>query len=525
MEPRAMTMNDMFGVMKRRKWSLILPMLIVFTVAGIVSLVLPSIYKSTATILIEEQDVPADFVMATVTSFAEQRLQSIHQRIVSYSRLLDIINRFNLYPDLKGRWTSEQIVEKMREDILLEPISTEVTDRRTGRPSTATIAFTLSYQGKNPGTVQQVANVITSLFLEENLRSREKQATETSDFIEKEMERVKTQLSELEARMAAFKTAHMNELPELLQVNMQSLNNIESAIQRLNEQLRSLKEREGYLQTQLASIPLGSEEGGDRARLAELKVQLVHLRTRFSDQYPDVIRTRAEIAELEKRLNDESGKTRNPDSSSDHPDNPTYITLAAQLSSTQADIDSVKRQIREANQAWDMYQRRIARTPKVEEEYKAILIERDNTQAKYNDLMQKHMEAKMAQGLEKDQKGERFTLSEPARLPETPDKPNRLAIALIGVILGIGAGVGWASLREFTDHSVRNSEILTQETSFPVLGSIPIIQTAEDLERKKRKRITILVTLILCIVGGLMAFHFWVMDLNVFWARLMRKVG
>ena len=459
--------------------------------------------------------------MATVTSFAEQRRQSIYQRVVSYSKLLDIINRFNLYSDLKGRWTTEKIVEKMREDILLEPISADVADRRTGRPSTATIAFTLSYQGKSPGTVQQVANVITSVFLEENLRVREKHAADTSDFIEKEMERVKTELSELEARMAVFKAAHVNELPELLQVNMQSLNNVRGSIQSLNQQLRSLKEREGYLQSQLASIPVGSAEGGDKARLAELKGQLAHLMARFSDQNPDVIRTRAEIAELEKRV----GQTGNPGSSSDPPDNPTYITLAAQLSSTQADIDSVQRQIREANEASYMYQRRIARTPKVEEEYKAILVERDNTQAKYTDLMQKHMEARVAQGLEKEQKGERFTLIDPARFPETPDKPNRLAIALLGVVLGIGAGVGWASLREFTDHSVRNSEILTLATSFPVLGSIPIIQTAEDLDRKKRKRITIIITLILFIIGGLMAFHFWVMDLNVFWARLMRKAG
>ena len=516
-----MNMNDMLGIIKRRKWSLILPMLIVFTIAGIVALVLPPTYKSTATILIEEQDIPADFVMATVTSFAEQRLQSIYQRVVSYSKLLDIINRFNLYSDLKGRWTTEEIVEKMREDILLQPISADVADRRTGRPSTATIAFTLSYQGKSPGTVHQVANVITSVFLEENIRAREKHAADTSDFIEKEMERVKTELSELEGRMAVFKAAHVNELPELLQVNMQSLNNVRSSIQSLNQQLRSLKEREGYLQSQLASIPVGSAEGGDRARLAELKGQLTHLMARFSDQYPDVIRTRAEIAELEKRV----GQTGNPGSSSGPPDNPTYITLAAQLSSTQADIDSVQRQIREANEASYMYQGRIARTPKVEGEYKAILVERDNTQAKYNDLMQKHMEARVAQGLEKEQKGERFTLIDPARFPETPDKPNRLAIALLGVVLGISAGVGWASLREFTDHSIRNSEILTLETSFPVLGSIPIIQSAEDLERKKRIRITIIITLILCIIGGLMAFHFWVMDLNVFWARLMRKVG
>ena len=122
MEPTEKTLNDYVAIVKRRKWSFILPAAIVFVVATIVAFALPSIYKSTSTILIEEQDIPAEFVMASVTSYAEQRLQSIHQRIVSYTKLFEIINRFNLYPDLKKRRTTEEIVEKMREDIVLEPI-------------------------------------------------------------------------------------------------------------------------------------------------------------------------------------------------------------------------------------------------------------------------------------------------------------------------------------------------------------------------------------------------------------------
>jgi len=521
MEPTANTLNDYVAIVKRRKWSFILPATIVFITAAVVAFALPSVYKSTSTILIEEQDIPAEYVKTSVTSYAEQRLQSIHQRTVSFSRLLDMINRFNLYPELKERWTSEQIVSKMRDDIVLEPISADVIDRRTGRPSEATIAFTLSYEGKSPQVVQRVANTLASLFLEENLQVREKQAMETSEFLEHEMEKVKEALGLLEAKMAVFKEAHMNELPDLLQVNMQSLNNVERNIERLSEQLRSMKEREGYLQTQLASVPRGDEDS-DKKRLNELKVQMVHLQARYSDQYPDVKKTSAEITELEKRLDN-----KNPASvkAGNSPDNPAYITLAAQLSSTQAEIVSIKRQIQETGKLADVYRQRIANTPKVEETYKAILIERDNTQAKYNDLMRKHMEARVAQGLEKEQKGERFTLIDPARLPENPDKPNRLAIMLIGMVLGIGAGVGWASLREFTDLSIRDSESLALATTFPVLGNIPEIKTAEDRRQKKRKNIMMIVALALCIVGGLILFHFLVMDLNVFWAKLMRKLG
>ena len=522
MDPNVMTMSDYFAIVKRRKWSLILPFVIIFFIAGIIALALPSIYKSTSTILIEDQDIPADYVTTSVTSYAEQRLQSIHQRIISFTKLQSIINRYNLYPELQDRWAAEEIVDKMREDIILEPISAEVNDRRTGRPSTATIAFTLSYEGKNPNIVQKVANVLTSLFLEENLKQREKQATETSEFLENELEKIKTRLAEIDARMASYKSEHMNELPELLQVNMQSLNNMESTIARFNEQLRNLKEREGYLQTQLVSIP-HEEEKTDKTRLAELKVQLVYLQTRFSDQYPDVVKTKNEIAKLEKRVYSKDDK--NPSEANRTPDNPAYITLASQLSSTQAEIQSVKQQIKEAGERADEYRKRIANTPRVEETYKAIRIELENTQLKYNDLMRKHMEAKVAQGLEQEKKGERFSLIDPARLPEIPYKPNRLAIMLIGLVLGIGAGVGMASLREFTQQGIYDVTSLAAATSFPVLASIPEIEIPKDTARKKRNLIITIVAIAVLVIVGILLFHFFVMDLNIFWAKLMRKVG
>jgi polysaccharide chain length determinant protein (PEP-CTERM system associated) len=525
MEANTLSMRDYYKIVKRRKWCLVLPFSIVCLCALLIAVILPSVYKSTSTILIEERDIPADFVMTTVTSYAEQRLQSIHQRIVSFSRLLDIVNRFSLYPELKNKWTSEKIIEKMRKSISLEPVSAAIVNRRTGMPTETTIAFTLSYEGKNPETVQRVANVLTSLFLEENLQARKKQATETSEFLEKEMEKVKDKLSRIETKMAAFKESHINELPDLLQINMQSLNNIENNVERLNEQLRSLKERESYLQTQLANLPAEFEdEQKDKVQLAALKSQLMHLQSRFSDQYPDVIKTKAEIADFERQIRKSSVRSADSGKFIEHSDSPAYITLAAQLSSIQANIESVGRQISELNESADMYRRRIANTPKVEETYRAIFVERNNTQAKYDDLMRKHMEAKVAQGLEKEQKGERFTLIDPARLPESPHKPNRIAIILMGFVLAIGSSVGWASIREFTDQSVWDSRKLSMATSFPVLASLPEIITIEERQSKRSKQYILITIIPLIILVGLMAFHFLVMDLNVLWVKLIRKL-
>jgi len=296
METSPMAPMDYMNILQRRKWSLILPALIVILITVVVALVLPSIYMSTSTILIEEQDIPADFVMTTVTSYVEQRLQSINQRMMSFTRLSEIIKRFNLYPELKDKVTAEEIVEKMKEDTLLEPVSTEVVDRRTGRPSSATIAFTLSYQGKNPNTVQQVANVLTSLFLTEDLQVRETQAKETAVFHESEMDKIKEKLADLEARVADYKNEHINELPELLQLNLQSLDRTEREVGLAKEQLRNLNERKVYYQSQLAGIEPYLETEEDmfsQRRLEELKVELVHLTKTFSDEYPDVRKTRA----------------------------------------------------------------------------------------------------------------------------------------------------------------------------------------------------------------------------------------
>ncbi|MEM2983404.1 MAG: Wzz/FepE/Etk N-terminal domain-containing protein, partial [Candidatus Bathyarchaeia archaeon] len=205
MEQETKTIQDFKEILKRRKWSFILPLLIVFIIGTIVAFALPPIYRSTATILIEEQEIPREYVMSTVTSYAEQRLQSINQRIMSSSRLLEIINRFNLYADLRKKWVIEEIIEKMREDIKFQTISADVVDRRTGRPTAATIAFTVSYEGKNPALVQQVANVLASLYLEENMRTREEQTVGATRFLEEELKEVQAKLANLDARIAQYK--------------------------------------------------------------------------------------------------------------------------------------------------------------------------------------------------------------------------------------------------------------------------------------------------------------------------------
>ncbi len=511
----SMTLDDFLRILKRRKWSLAVPAVIVFALAAVVAFSITPICRSTATILIEEQELPKEYARSMVSSYAEQRIQSYTQLITSTPRLMEILNRFNLYADLRGRKTMEEVIDRMRKDIKLDTIEPE--DRRPGRPTA--IAFTVSYQGERPAVVQQVANVLASLYLEENLKVREEKTAGASKFIEDEMKAVQASLTSLDSKIAAYKGKYINSLPELSQMNLQELDRVEQGIGQLEIHLRSVKERESILQTQLASTP-PEISNPDRDRLRELRVNLINLKTHFSDLHPDVIKTKQEIAELENKLQIPSGEP-----VGGKPDNPAYINVTSQIAITQSEIDSLKKQIEAGQQKRDQVRQRLQNSPRVEEGYKALMGERNNLQLKYDDLMKKYMETKVATGLEKEQMGERFTLIDPPQVPQKPIKPNIPAILLIGMVLGIGSGVGLAAGREYLDQSVRSAEALARATGVAVLVSIPEILTARDLEAiRKRRRMTVRIVVLAALVG-IVFFHFFIMDLNVFWAKLMRRLS
>lgn len=523
MEQEITSLNDLIDIVKRRWLSLVVPATAIFVLAVIVAFSLPRIYRSTSTILIEEQEVPREFVNTTVTTFAEQRLQSINQRIMGTNQLLEIITKFNLYADLKNKWTTEEIIAKMRKDIKFNTISADVIDPRSGQARPATIAFSLSFQGKNPTVVQQVTNELTSLYLDENLKVREKQSLGTTTFIEEEMKGIQMQLADVESKISAYKQRNINSLPELAQINMQAVESADREIMMLNGQLRSLKERESYLETQLASIPTDSA-AQDKTRLNELRVRLVDLKTRYTDEHPDVIKTKGEIAELSKQL-----RSTGRDTPDNKPDNPAYVTLSSQLASTRSEIASAKRQIDNFTTKRDGYRQRVASTPSVEEGYRNLMVERNNLQLKYDDLSKKFMEAKVSHGLEKEQKGERFTLIDAARLPEKPISPNIPAIILIGLVLGIGSGVGLVAVREYGDHTVRTPEALARATSFPVLAAIPEIMAAAAGEvrprfDRKKLAVTAAAAIGILVVAPLLV-HFFIMDLDIVWAKVMRRLA
>ena len=576
-EPKAI---DLKGLIRRRKKSFVLSFLSVIFMAVLIAFVLPPIYLSQSTILIEDQQIPREYVQTTITGFVEERLQVITQQIMSRSRLMEIINRFNLYQEMRDRYTTEEIIEKMRDDIHLETISAEVMDRRTGRPTAATIAFTLSYEGKNPSTVQKVSNVLASFYLEQNLKSREQRASNTTIFLQQESDALKGQIDAIENKISEFKSAHIGELPEYNALNLQAITQLNRDVDHIEMQINSLKERKILLEGQIANVdplsPIVTDEGKAMMhpgeRLKYLRLQLISLQSTLSEKHPDMKKLKKEIHELQqqveesdasiekvKRLNALTGQLaamkgksgpKHPDVvrlskevevlgkeveniraekvSQDlieqKPDNPAYINLKTQIVSVEIQSTGLLEEKQQIEKEIAKYQRKIGNVPVVEKEFNKLIRDYENAKYKYNEIMAKLMEAKVAQGMEETQRGERFTIIDPGQLPEKPYKPNRLAILLIGFVLALGAGVGVSAVRENLDTSIKTAEELGQLTNVPVLSVISMMQSDEEVRARRIKWAVIILAAIGILVATLLIVHHFIMPLEIVWVKIQRRM-
>jgi polysaccharide biosynthesis transport protein len=286
---------------------------LLLTVAGVLVLTLlaamfwPPRYTATGTILIEQQEVPNELVRSTVSSYASQRVQVISQRVMTTENLMGIIQRYNLYPDLRKRRPREEVIKEMRHDTKLEMISADVIDPRDGRPTKATIAFSIGYTSPSADLASKVANELVSLYLQQNIESREQSSRDAATFLTGESARLDKEIKALQARIADFKAKHQDELPELHQFNEENSTRTEEEIRDTDSQLRSLEQQVTYLDAQLAQINPTAQiyaSTGERVQSPEDRLKYVRSEydralAMYSPEHPDVQRLKREMEGLE----------------------------------------------------------------------------------------------------------------------------------------------------------------------------------------------------------------------------------
>lgn len=575
--------SDYLAICKRRFWPGVSVASGILVIAFLLALLLPAVYESTATILIEQQEIPEDLVRSLSTTYADQRIQMISQRVMTSSNLSSIVNKYNLYEDERQRMPLEVVLDNMQGDIVLETVSADVVDPRSGRSAKATIAFTLTYENQNPRLAQQVANELVTLYLNENLKQRTETAQETSTFLAAEAEKLRGQVASLEDKIADFKEQHVNTLPELTQLNLELMNRAEQQIMEIDRQISSYEQQRVYLESELAQIsPLTdvyTETGkpilGPEDQLKVLKTELVSAVGRYGPEHPDVVNLKRQVrsleayvggqstaAELQVKLDGLQGEraaaldrysSEHPDvkrieremaaveqellkakesppaaaamPTSQRPNNPSYIQLKARLDAANGELRTLKEKRAEFEAKIADYEQRIVRTPQVEREYKSLARDYENAIQKFQEVTAKKLEAEVAGSLESEQKGERFTLIEPPLLPVEPSSPNRIAIALLGLILSFTGGLGSIAAAEALDQTVRGRRGVINVTGVAPLGIIPVINAQPSGVERYRRQALLAGGVLLGAILLLMIVHYFVMPLDVAWFATLRKIG
>jgi polysaccharide chain length determinant protein (PEP-CTERM system associated) len=470
------------------------------------------LYRSSTLILVEPQRVPESYVSPTVTSSVEDRLNTISQQILSRTNLEKIIREFGLYkphepnhsglqriadsikkkflmvtgvPGQEGStiWNPAEHVDRMKTAIEITVMGTRTKKN----------AFTVAYSGKDPRTVMGVTNALASLFIEENLRVRERQAEGTSEFLASELSAAEKELQDLEKSLKEFKERHNGSLPEQLDSNHRALDRLQSELQNINISLKNAEDRRFFYEQQKAELskysPIESNTGKNsktqqnlnplEIELNGLRKEIANLQAQFKESYPDIITTKERIREIESQIADMNinSNKENVDEENGEKKNEKNIQIPTQfnmnLQNINSEINSLREIKKKISDSIRENENKVEQTYANELNLISLTRNYQTSKKKYEELLSKRLNANMAENLEKKQMGAQFRILDPANMPVIPFKPDRTKIILIGSMISGCVGAAIIFLLEYTNSSFRKPEDIHSVINIPVFASIP----------------------------------------------------
>jgi len=474
-------------IFRRRKVVVTFVFVAVLASAVTFALCLPDLYKSSAVLLVE-RPVPEVYVRPAVSGELESRLHVIKQEIMSRARLTDLINRFNLYPDLRRQIPMDGVLDQMRHDIDIELTGPEqVSGRKT------TVSFKLSYTGGDGDTVSKVTNELANFYVSQNDEIRSQEATRATGFLRAQLDATRKELDSHEAAMRAYTSSHPGELPEQVEVNL-------AALERLNTQLRLTGEREIKLLEDREKLTDGLAVTTDYAtgtrtfvgdppvneRLERMKRDLKMLEGQFTSRHPDVIRMKTEIAAAERQQQD--ALLRERQAAQKAADGAAAVAAAAQnptaldarrnaLQNLDAELDRLKKAEADLRQNITGIENRLEGVPARQQEFGRLTRDYNAAKDLYDSLLKRYGDAQLASSMETDRQGERFRILEAAMPPSSPVAPNRNRLMIMGVLMALIVAAGAALAAEQFDTTFHSIDDLREFTRVPVLGAVSPIAT------------------------------------------------
>ena len=526
------TARDLFDMAMRRKWFIVLTLALCLAVAAAVALLTPKIYRSFTSIMVETQRIPERYVNSVITGAVSDRLTMVQQIVLSRTFLDQISKEFQLYSPQATESDREMFIEGLRKNIRIET--------KAQRGDVRVESFTLSFAHTDPVTASRVTNRLAAHIISENLKTREQLVEGTTKFLQDELAQAAASLESQERAIALFKKKHMGELPAQTAANLQTLDRLQRELANVSDALQSRNDRRAatvkminsYELMGLANIdPLrevsasasSDETGRQRAqsspraaarasapdpmaqRLRELERQLATLSAEYKDTYPDVIQTKQEIAQLKLRVAERNASL--PQEEVEKPDparqtentrppavrrpapgsiDPYVHELKREKEELDIGITNLREQQRKLQAQIREFELRVERAPEREQEL--LVLERDytNTKRNYDSLLDKQLNARVSENLERRQQGETFRVIDPANVPIRPESPDQTKIMLIGLLIGCGLAFGGAFTLEQLAGVVQKIEDVESLLGLPVIASIPDFKTAYKANPKAK---------------------------------------
>jgi protein tyrosine kinase modulator len=476
------TLSDVKRIFRRYWW---IPA-ITTAVCGIIGVaaatLLPKRYTSETMILVKQPTVPVDIVKPIITGDLSHRLASMQEQILSRTRLQPIIDKFDLYDKDRSKLSDEDLVRRLKNSIKITPV-----EPMQGTDNRQLPGFYVDVEFNNAKTAQQICSEITSMFLEQNTKEREQQASRTTSFLSGQLEEAKAKLDEQDAKLAQFKRQYLGSLPEEEQTNLTLLTGINSQLEANTQALSRAEQDRAFNESLLSSQEANAKAGltgqgpeGTEPDLDTLKKQLAILLAHYTPKHPDVVKLRGQIEELKKRQTELSSDMPANDNSSSANASPQAQQLRAKIRQDEINIADLTKRQKQIQEQIRQLQSRVQASPVVEQQFKELTRNYQTALDFYNELLKKRETSAMATDLEHQQESEQFSVFDPPSLPEKPSYPNQVMLAGGGVGAGLAIGLGLLYLIAFSDKSLHTERDVEKSLKLPVLTVIPELLWEED---------------------------------------------
>jgi polysaccharide chain length determinant protein (PEP-CTERM system associated) len=531
-----MELSDWAETLLRRKWFIIICILIITFAASVYCVVSQEMFKSTSRIFVIPQKIPENFIKSTVDMrlAIEERINTLGLQVLTKTRLKSIIDELDLFPELTGEGRENQALRLMRKRIIVGMLGSK--DRKREVQS----VFSIEYSHEDPQVAMLVNTKLTSMFIDENIRRREQLAVGTIELFESQGQEVEKQLEEKDRSIREFRTKYLGELPEQLDSNLRMLERYKEDLKSNRDSIRSAKDRLLLIDTQIAELKAKTgiidskdAKGEDAesqdslktlslsAQIAQKRGMLSQLRLKYTESHPEIRFLKGEIEELEKELKksgsgkDGSRKLLNEDYAYYSPEteqmSQQIAILMQQKRAIKLEINNLFRDQGDINKLVDLYSSRVENTPMREHELKELTRDYDNLRKYYEEMLNKKMNADLSKNMESREQGEQFQLLDPPSLPLQPYKPARLMVMALAVLLSISAGVAGAIGFEFMDNTIKTPGEFKELIDIPVLVSLPLVLT-EAIKRKVVMKKTFLTSGVILYFVAVITFVILYMD-------------